>query len=139
MLKLITGCGVCFLMILDVCASHWVCPCCPSLSTLVVLCLHPQLFSMASVQLSFHLNHIGPRGIASVTTDSICSPTTLYSVYLCGFWNLRPSLHSTPDSSITALLQSLSDPLLYVGFGSMESYLPDVDWTNFFATLEEGD
>ena len=96
MLKLTTGCGVCFLMILNVCASHWVCPCCPSLSTLVDLCLHPQLFSMASVQLSFHVNHIGPRGTASVTTDT--NLFSYHTVQCISMWILesstQPLLHS---------------------------------------------
>lgn len=62
MLKWITGCGVRFSMTMDVCVSPWVCLHYPSLSTPVELCHLPQLFYMASVQLSSHVNHTGQRG-----------------------------------------------------------------------------
>lgn len=102
MLKLITGCGVCFWMIMDVYASHWVCPCYPSLSTLVDLCLLPLLFSMASVQLSSHVNHIGPRGTASFATD--CNLFSYHcTVYLSvGFGISDPA--STPPQTPPLLL-----------------------------------
>ena len=60
------------------------------------------------------------------------------SVSLCGFWSLPPHFYPTLDPGVTALLHSFSTSPLYVGFGSMESYLLDMDWTALFVTLEEG-
>ena len=62
----------------------------------------------------------------------------LFSVALCGYWLPPPALQLPPDSRLTALIQSVSSPLLYVGFGSMEMYMLDVNWTMFFQVLEEG-
>lgn len=89
--------------------------------------------------------HITPTILAQEVYSVVECPyvtvtsLTLRSVHLCGFWNLQPSLYSTPDSSVTTLLSSVPDPLLYVGFGSMESFLPDVDWTSFFTILDKGE
>jgi hypothetical protein len=60
------------------------------------------------------------------------------SVVLCGFWTLPSRYYPVPDSGVKALFHSLPTPPLYVGYGSMESYLTDVDWTAFITTLDRG-
>ena len=65
---------------------------------------------------------------------------TIDSVRLCGFWTLPTSLYSTdPDPSLVDLVKGLPDvSLLYVGFGSMETFMLDVDWEAFFVLLDSG-
>ena len=62
------------------------------------------------------------------------------SVHLCGFWTLPTSLcPMDPDTSLAELVESLSDaPLLYVGFGSMETFMLNVDWESVFNLLDSG-
>ena len=64
----------------------------------------------------------------------------LRSVQLCGFWTLPPSLLPTdPDPTLARLVDCLSDaPLLYVGFGSMVTYMLDVNWEAVFTVLDSG-
>ena len=47
-------------------------------------------------------------------------------------------LQLSPDPALVSLVEAASSPLLYVGFGSMESYLMDVRWEGFFQVLESG-
>ena len=63
------------------------------------------------------------------------------SVHLCGFWTLPSSIHldMDPDPSLTTLVKCLPDvPLLYIGFGSMETYMLDVGWEAVFTTFDSG-
>ena len=62
------------------------------------------------------------------------------SVQLCGFWTLPSSLSPiNPDPSLVDLLKRLSSsPLLYVGFGSMETFMLDVNWEILFNILSSG-
>jgi hypothetical protein len=44
-----------------------------------------------------------------------------------------------PDPSLAGLLEQLSSgPLLYVGFGSMETFMLDVNWEALFNILSSG-
>ena len=44
-----------------------------------------------------------------------------------------------PDPFLTTLVESPSDvPLLYIGFGSMETYMLDVDWEAVFTVFDSG-
>lgn len=69
-------------------------------------------------------------------------PLCIYpcSVQLCGFWTLPPSLSPVnPDRSLADIMKGLSSsPLLYVGFGSMETFMLDVSWEAVFNTLASG-
>ena len=59
---------------------------------------------------------------------------------LCGFWTLPPSLcPMNPDPSLVDLVEQLSSsPLLYVGFGSMETFMLDINWETLFNILDSG-
>ena len=79
--------------------------------------------------------------ILKISSANVCTLTLIpltRSVSLCGYWSLPPHFYPAPDSSVMALLRSLPTPPLYIGFGSMETYLLDMDWSQLFATLEEG-
>ena len=67
-----------------------------------------------------------------------CTIVVICSVLLCGFWSLPSHFYPPPDPDVTALFDSLPSPPLYVGYGSMETYMTNVDWTTFINTLEEG-
>ena len=132
-------------MTMVLCVSRWAYPLCLSPSTAVKPCLPRRHFSTVSAHLSSPVSHTGLTGmyIASlvlVLCFTSCSSLARHipSVSLCGFWSLPPHFYPTPDPGVTALLHSFSTSPLYVGFGSMESYLLDMDWTALFVTLEEG-
>ena len=63
-----------------------------------------------------------------------------YSVQLCGFWTLPQSLRPVnPDPSLANLMKQLSNnPLLYIGFGSMETFMLDVNWEALLVILTSG-
>ena len=100
----------------------------------------PHLSSMESVPLSFHGHSTGLKGQRSKAKGRLSIlPISLYcSVELCGYWIPPANLQLSPDPSLVTLIEGISSPLLYVGFGSMESYMVDVAWPHFLATLQEG-
>lgn len=59
------------------------------------------------------------------------------SVELAGYWTLPGSLQEPPHPELVRLL-SASKPsqILYIGFGSMEAYMADIDWTSVLEKFE---
>ena len=77
---------------------------------------------------------------SSVNYSRICNNLIfLLSVSLSGYWIPPATLQLSPDPGLVSLVEAASFPLLYVGFGSMESYLLDVSWEGFFQVLESGE
>eukprot|EP00731_Ephydatia_muelleri_P016790 Em0009g1214a len=56
------------------------------------------------------------------------------SVELTGYWTLPESLQEPPHPDLVSLL-STSQPL-YIGFGSMEAYLGDINWSSILERFE---
>ena len=69
---------------------------------------------------------------SSVHISSTCS------VSLCGYWMLPPALQLPLDPTLVSVIEGTTLPLLYVGFGSMEKFILDVNWEDIFEILESG-
>ena len=62
------------------------------------------------------------------------------SVHLCGFWRLPKEWEPVPEPRLVTLVEetSQSASLIYAGFGSMESYAPDVHWNSVLDNIHQG-
>ena len=49
-----------------------------------------------------------------------------------------PALQLPLDPTLASVIEGTTLPLLYVGFGSMEKFILDVNWKDVFETLESG-
>lgn len=49
-----------------------------------------------------------------------------------------PALQLPLDPTLVSVIEGTTLPLLYVGFGSMEKFILDVNWEHVFETLESG-
>lgn len=49
-----------------------------------------------------------------------------------------PPLQLPLDPTLATVIEGTTLPLLYVGFGSMEKFMLDVNWEDVFETLESG-
>lgn len=75
-------------------------------------------------------------------SSSLCSrePYWPSSVHLCGFWRLPEQWELVPEPSLVTLVEesSQSATLIYTGYGSMESYAPNVNWTIVLGNIHQG-
>lgn len=62
------------------------------------------------------------------------------SVELCGFWKLPASWLPVKhlDDHVQSFIDSHRGRLVYTGFGSMERYMTDTDWTKLMGIFDEG-
>ena len=61
-----------------------------------------------------------------------------YSVYICGNWDM-PSSDYVPSKDLAAALDSMASPLMYIGFGSMETlYSQTVNWKKAITYINAG-
>ena len=68
--------------------------------------------------------------------------TSVYScsVYICGNWELTPSttIHG-PSKELIVAVESMVSPLIYIGFGSMETlYSQTVTWKKAITSINAG-
>lgn len=61
------------------------------------------------------------------------------SVQLCGYWQLSEQWLPSLSDELVQLVGQLSPPLLYIGFGSMESFLKTDSWLHAIAVIDEGE
>ena len=62
------------------------------------------------------------------------------SIHLCGSWKLPEdwSIPEIVDSDLQSFIERFSDRLIYTGFGSMETFVKGVNWTEFLQKLDKG-
>ena len=61
------------------------------------------------------------------------------SIHLCGFWKLPDDwCVEQVDPNVRAYVNTHADRLVYTGFGSMETYINDIDWNGLLLTLNKG-
>ena len=61
------------------------------------------------------------------------------SVYICGNWDMPSSTDYVPSKDLVAALDSMGSPLMYIGFGSMETlYSQTINWKKAITYINAG-
>ncbi len=60
------------------------------------------------------------------------------SVHLCGYWYPPLVLQGSPPAGLSTMVEQFTKPLVYIGFGSMEGFMLDVNWATLFTVLNTG-
>ncbi len=60
------------------------------------------------------------------------------SVRLCGYWYSSPMLQDPPPARLSTMVEQFTKPLVYIGFGSMEDFMLDVNWATLLTVLDTG-
>ena len=60
-------------------------------------------------------------------------------MHICGNWDIFHSPDYTPSKDLVAVLESMASPLVYIGFGSMETlYEQTVNWKKAITNINAG-
>ena len=86
-----------------------------------------------------HIPTLQPCVCASIAPSDCFLSLLPISVELTGYWILPESLQEPPHPELISLLSTLnpSQPL-FIGFGSMEAYLGDINWSSILEKFENG-
>ena len=60
-------------------------------------------------------------------------------MHICGHWDISPSPDYTPSKDLVAVLEPMASPLMYIGFGSMETlYEKTINWKRAITNINAG-
>ena len=78
-------------------------------------------------------------GLVSKPMKQLMAAHFYYSVYVCGNWDMPSCPDYTPSEDLVEALESMASPLMYIGFGSMETlYSHIVNWKKAITNINAG-